>query len=448
MTDTTPNAADPTAKPADPAVAGAAKDAPVEEWKPEPRQWSWKDLFTAPMLAFKPKCMLIMAVTVFVIALWYKIFPGPLVFGDKTPAFIDGTIAYLWNIVALIIFSLAATLVATFMKADLLDDEFLTFAEALGQWKGRILSAILVPLFLCGVYGGFLALLAGCQLFASIPYVGTALYALLYPLGVLLGLFIVLLGIAVALAIFVFPAIIAIRKHGWFDNVVDTFEAVGTKPHVLVGSAILTVILLYVGAGITFGAMGQLRTGATYMPSQDLNATESRADDVRNRAFTWLNPALGIVGNLDTWISRSSSEPNRGNNAAARFQFNADTGQIEESSTEGWSNITGTVTGIWKIIFSAIFLGYLGNLFIGGGMLTYLAVREDDYWDDEDLEDLDKLAKELEDEAKAEAAKVSPEKVSPEAAKPATPAAAAVTPVPKVETPADAPKPPEPPKAE
>ena len=33
-------------------------------------------------------------------------------------------------------------------------------------------------------------------------------------------------------------------------------------------------------------------------------------------------------------------------------------------------------------------------------MLTYLYVREDDYWDDEDLEDLDKLAKELEEEAK------------------------------------------------
>ncbi len=456
MTDMTPNAADPTAKPLDPVVADATKDAPVEEWKPEPRQWSWKDLFTAPMLAFKPKCMLIMAVTVFVIALWYKIYPGPLVFGDKTPAFLDGTIFYLWDIVALIIFSLAATLVATFMKADLLDDEFLTFGEALGQWKGRIVSAILVPLFLCAVYGGFLALLAGCQLFASIPYFGTALYALLYPLGVLLGLFIVLLGIAVALAIFVFPSIIAIRKHGWFDNVVDTFEAVGTKPHVLVGSAIITAILLSVGSFITFGSMETLHQGVRYMPSDDLKSTESYADSVRDRAFTWVpldgvrNRVLGLVGNSQV------------NGLFARRYESAG----DSSSAEGWSKVTGTVTGVWKIIFSAIFLGYLGNLFIGGGMLTYLAVREDDYWDDEDLEDLDKLAKELEDEAKAEAAKVSPEnkvspeKASPEAAKPATPEAAPAVPAPKVETPvdapkpadaappADAPKPTEPPKAE
>ena len=46
-------------------------------------------------------------------------------------------------------------------------------------------------------------------------------------------------GIAVVLSSFVFPSIIAIRKHGWFDNVVDTFEAVGTKPHILVGSLLL-----------------------------------------------------------------------------------------------------------------------------------------------------------------------------------------------------------------
>src|SRR5690606_2062855 len=101
----------------------------------------------------------------------------------------------------------------------------------------------------------------------------------------------------------------------------------------------------------------------------------------------------------------------------------------EQPTIEGWNSVTGTVTGIWKIIFSAIFLGYLANLFIGGGMLTYLAVREDDYWDDEDLEDLDKLAKELEDEAKAEAAKTGAEAPKPVAdiPKPVEPAAPAPT---------------------
>jgi hypothetical protein len=44
------------------------------------------------------------------------------------------------------------------------------------------------------------------------------------------------------------------------------------------------------------------------------------------------------------------------------------------------------------------------NLLLAGGMVSYLVVREDDYWDDEDLEDLDKLAKELEEEAKREEA--------------------------------------------
>ena len=49
------------------ALPGSAP-ALVEEWKPEPRQWTWKDLFTAPMLAFKPKCMLVSVVTLVAIA--------------------------------------------------------------------------------------------------------------------------------------------------------------------------------------------------------------------------------------------------------------------------------------------------------------------------------------------------------------------------------------------
>ena len=45
-------------------------------------------------------------------------------------------------------------------------------------------------------------------------------------------------------------------------------------------------------------------------------------------------------------------------------------------------------------------------------MMTYLFVREDDYWDDSDPEDFDKLAKELEEEARqAEAAAAEAEKL-------------------------------------
>jgi len=99
-------------------------------------------------------------------------------------------------------------------------------------------------------------------------------------------------------------------------------------------------------------------------------------------------------------------------------------------------------------LIQALILGYLANLFVAGGMLTYLVVREDDYWDDENLEDLDKLAKELEDEAKrdqgvaTEAAKPAETAKAPEPAKPAEPAAAA-----EAAKPPEPPKPTDPPKA-
>ena len=43
------------------------------------------------------------------------------------------------------------------------------------------------------------------------------------------------------------------------------------------------------------------------------------------------------------------------------------------------------VAGIWEGLIFTVLLGYCMNLMIGGGMLTYLLVREDDYWDDEEL---------------------------------------------------------------
>ena len=64
----------------------------------------------------------------------------------------------------------------------------------------------------------------------------------------------------------------------------------------------------------------------------------------------------------------------------------------------------GYIAGGWQTAITAMVLGFCINLFLAGGILTYLWVREDDYWDDEDLQDLDKLAKELEEEAKREEA--------------------------------------------
>jgi hypothetical protein len=70
---------------------------------------------------------------------------------------------------------------------------------------------------------------------------------------------------------------------------------------------------------------------------------------------------------------------------------------------------TGLATGILQSLFVLLVSGYAINVLLAGGMLTYLNVREDDYWDDEDLEDLDALAKELEEEAKQAAAEAEAE---------------------------------------
>lgn len=399
-----------------------------EEWKPEPRQWTWKDVFTAPMLAFKPKCMLVTAVTMILLGLWFHLLPEAknLVSSSSgsTPAFVGPTLDFLWLTIALVVFSLAATLVAVFMKADLLDDEFLSFGEAFAQYKKRIVPAVLVPLFLMGLLGGFTLLLSGAQLVGSIPYAGPALYALLYPLGFLLGLFLVLLGIAVLLSVFVFPSIIAIRKHGWFDNVVDTFEAVGTKPHILVGSWIITGIMIVIAATVGFGGMQRLRDVAQVMPGSALVQTEAKAAEIRR--YAWRN-ALRALGALDGTNSIRNIEEmatsGDSSSSSATWTINPETGNIElTSTTNSYHKVTGSVTGVWQVIITGLLLGYCLNLFIGGGMLTYLVVREDDYWDDEDLEDLDQLAKELEEEAKAEAAKTGAPASAPTAeTKPAEP---------------------------
>ena len=383
-----------------------AGDQAPEEWKPEPRQWTWKDVFTAPMLAFKPKCMLVTAITAVVLSYWFHLEPQASDFGSKAPEFVGPLIGFLWTTIALVIFSLAATLVAVFMKADLLDDEFLSFGEALAQYKKRLVPAILVPLFLMGLLGGFHLLIAGGALLSSIPYAGPTLYALFYPLGFLLALFVVLLAIAVGLSVFVFPSIIAIRKHGWFDNVVDTFEAVGTKPHVLVGSGLLVGILMLVSLAIGFGAMRHLTTAAVVMPGQGLQATEMRSEQIVGDALQPV-PREGLATQaaavVQAWLPTVPRRQRELSYSSNDYSGYRDAASASEPS--GYYKVTGAVTGGWKTLISALIVGYCLNLFIGGGMLTYLVVREDDYWDDEDLEDLDKLAKELEEEAKQEAAK-------------------------------------------
>lgn len=402
---------------------------PLEEWKPEPRQWTWKDLFTAPMLAFKPKCMLISALTLTAITAWMwlcdtKINP------ELTGNVSSSMLAWVQYTVALVLFSLGGSLVAVFLKADLLDDEFLSFGEALAQYKSRILPAIMVPLFLSGMLAGVKVLLVYLPVLAgSIPYVGPTLYMLLYPLAYLFSLFGILLAIAVWLSVYVFPAIIAIRKHGWFDNVVDTIEAVGTKPHVLFGSLMLSLLMIFIAGSIGLQGISQLKDQVKYLPNSSaevMRDTEGRASDfAANDMMRHFNNHILRLAPLDVpALGSTSSLYNKGENGYYQY-------------------VTGPVTGVWQVLIQALILGYLANLFVAGGMLTYLVVREDDYWDDENLEDLDKLAKELEEEAKRD------QGVATEAAKPAETAKAPEAPKPAEAAPApaaEAPKPPEPPK--
>ncbi len=365
-----------------------------EAWKPEPRTWTWKDLFTAPMLAFKPKCMAVSAITLVVLGLWTHLF------GVIAPD-LGSWVWPVWAgflIAGLIIFGLGATLVAVFMKADLLDDEFLSFGEAIGQFKGRILAAVLVPVFLAVLVTAVHGLLVWFPMFlGSVPYAGGLVYALLYPLGFFAAIFALLLFIAVLFGMFVFPAIVAIRRHGWFDNVVDTIEAVGTRPHILVASLALTGVFIWFAYGICQSAGTYLRFAAENQPAwgaesgrPDPARVEDRAQEISVRALSWVDPvAMGKV-----WVDQQT----RMNPFAGGYGYT----RTESDGFYRWGS--GLIAGGWQVLIGALVLGYCLNLFIGGGMLTYLVVREDDYWDDEDLEDLDKLAKELEEEAKREEA--------------------------------------------
>lgn len=406
-----------TESPSAPTSPDAAK--PPAEWKPEPRQWTWKDLFTAPMLAFKPKCMAVSALTLVALGLWTHLF-GVLA-PDLGSWFWPVAAGFL--LVGLAVFGLGATLVAVFMKADLLDDEFLSLGEALGQFKGRALAAVLVPAFLAVLVAAVFGLLVWFPMFVgSIPYAGGLLYGLLYPLGFFAAVFAILLLIAALLGLFVFPAIVSIRRHGWFDNVVDTIEAVGTRPHILVASLLLTGVFAWFSYNLCNGASAYLRHVAEAQPAwgaesgrSDPARVEDRAQEIAVRALRWIDPI-------------AAGKAFAGEQMALRGFFGAQRAEGEPFYRWG----SGLAAGFWQTLIGALVLGYCLNLFIGGGMLTYLVVREDDYWDDEDLEDLDKLAKELEEEAKREEAgqAPAPQPAAAPAAQPQTPAPPAAEPGP------------------
>lgn len=413
-TDPQPNPAQPV-----PPAGAAAQTVPSEPppaWKPEPRQWSWKDLFTAPMLAFKPKCMLVSAVTLLLVGFWVMAFTEPL-FGSTNSLQRQLTysfdsriwlyvVGWLWTAVGIAIFSLGATFVSVFLKADLLDDEFLSFKEAWTQFAPRIVPALLVPLFLLVLVTGVWGAIWLGSLVCSIPYAGSSLYALFWPLAYGAAVLGVLVAIAVVLAAFLFPGIVSVRRHGWFDNVVDTIEAVGTKPHLLVGSLLLTYILLRVAFGIGMGAVDGLSTVARSLPGFSTgNQVEQVDRTARTNRTAWLEPyeysALPVL------------DPDRRGGAGSIEQLVSRDEVKSYGSFITWG--PGTIAGGWQTLIIALLIGYCLNLALASGMLTYLWVREDDYWDEEDLQDLDQLAKELEEEAKREDVRAKTSSTIPDA---------------------------------
>ncbi len=398
----------------DPApTSAAAHTVPSEappEWKPEPRQWSWKDLFTAPMLAFKPKCMAVSAVTVVLLSLWVMLFTQPLGggkslmdnlrFGFETPV-IFYIVAWCWTAVGAVIFGLGATFVATFLKADLLDDEFLSFKEAFALWKPRLLPAVLVPLFMLAFPTLiWLALYAG-SLVGSIPFVGPVLYALLWALGFVGALFGILVAIAAILSISLFPGIIAVRRHGWFDNVVDTIEAVGTKPHLLVASLLLTWIMALVATGIAGGAvslLGQMARSDALPGAASSNHLKQTEQVAQVWAAEWLQYPTALANTILAPGARPEV-------SSARHVMD----RMDAEEQPAWIRwLPGLLVAVQKTVVGALIIGFALNLFLAGGLLTYLWVREDDYWDEEDLQDLDQLAKELEEEARRAEAPATP----------------------------------------
>ena len=416
MTDAAPQATSDPSKASDQVTAAAQTVAsePPPAWKPEPRQWSWKDLFTAPMLAFKPKCMVVSAVTLVLLGLWIMAFLQPvagerplydqLKYSFESPAWLY-IVGWLWTAVGLCIFSLGATLVSVFLKADLLDDEFLSFKEALQQFAPRIVPALLVPLFLLVLVTGVWGAIWLGSLVCSIPYAGSTLYALFWPLAYGAAVLGVLIAIAVVLAGFLFPGIVAIRRHGWFDNVVDTIEAVGTKPHLLVGSLILTYVLLRVAFGVGMGAIEGLSTVAKNLPSFATGNQVEQVDKVGSTFRTaWLRP-LEVTA-LPLLAPERSDDSKSIEQMVARDEANNYSGFVK------WG--PGLVVAGWQTLIVALLVGYCLNLAIASGMLTYLWVREDDYWDEEDLQDLDQLAKELEEEAKRDDARAKTSSTIPD----------------------------------
>ena len=207
---------------------------------------------------------------------------------------------------------------------------------------------------------------------------------------------------------------------------VDTIEAVGTKPHLLVLSLVLSLVMMWVSFAIGMGAVDGLSSISRNLPGfksstsaevtteynitqhDSVNQVEQTEHLALARRSQWLQPydqlAFPVLSDRNIFIGnmRSLSVFDSTKDLEGRY-----------GAYIAWG--PGMIAAGWQTLIISLLVGYCLNLALAGGLLTYLWVREDDYWDDEDLQDLDQLAKELEEEAKREDARGKTQSTSADA---------------------------------
>jgi hypothetical protein len=377
----------------------------ISPWQPEPRQWTWSDLFHAPILALKltPMALSFFTILAMLAALYYLRKFGISAddnFGDAFSA------RLLWSLKAAFtmgIFTFGGTFVAIFIKADIVNNEVITFNEACHRFAKRWVSAIKVPLMLLI---GLLAIICftwSILLVCSLPYVGSLIISVLYPVGFILLLLIKLMFIGVVLSLFLLPAILSIRKpQGVSDTVMDLVEVVGGRPQVVIASLLVTWLMMVVFYLIPMQALRSVESFVPLLPGNEVAQVEDRSNFIRDtglrdrahggeevvaggRGQDYGIPDIDPMPELTARVSQWLPLPGALQSALDSIWQKPDVGKAYAKTK--YHDYTGTIIGAWKLIIASFVFGYLLNIFIAAGMLTYLNVREDDYGDDDDREE-------------------------------------------------------------
>ena len=309
--------------PADTGGAGAA-----DTWQPEPQQWHWNDLFSAPMMALKLKAAIVSFFTVVALLLTYWGYREveKVVVGIIKDTVVEGHPIWYWLLLKafmfwvgaaalLIVFSLGTTFVSIFLKADIVNNELITFGTACRRYFKRFRGAFMVPLMLVMLVGLFHLFVYSLLLLCSgIPYVGSLLYAIFYPLGWIFCVLAILALVGLMVSGFLFPAILAIRKpQPTSDTFMDIVEAAAGKPYVLVASLFVTwfmVVLLYI---LFMVALSYPKQYFAQVPlfswgAEEVTWTDRRADGMVDKVQEWakirearIDPIPRIAGRVEAF---------------------------------------------------------------------------------------------------------------------------------------------------